>query len=301
MSARAASVEAQAKLNLNLRVVAHEEGGYHQLETLFVRIELADSVRVATDITTRELSVTGMTPGPREENLAWRAAVAFSEAAGWPRGFRIDLDKRIPVGGGLGGGSADAGAVLRAMNALAPSPLTPAALAALAFRLGADVPFLATDAALALAWGRGERILALRSLPAREVLLALPPFGVSTADAFGWFDTARSAAEADAPGNAPSGARAPFTIDDLDRWDAVTRHAGNDLEPVVFAHHPAIATCRDVLEKGGARIAQMSGSGSTVFGIFDRRPVLDATLFPAGTTLLSTRTTTSVAPVRLLD
>ena len=293
MSASAASIEAQGKLNLFLRVLAREESGHHQLETLFVRIELADSIRVVTDTQARELQVSGMDVGPREENLAWRAAVAFSEAAGWPLGFRIEIEKRIPVGGGLGGGSADAGGVLRALNALAPAPLSSAALATLAFRLGADVPFVATDAPLALAWGRGERLLALRSLPAREVLLALPPFGVSTAEAFGWY--------ADSRRDMPLVARGPLSIDDLDRWDAVIKAAENDLESVVFAQHPAVAACREVLARGGARIARMSGSGSSVFGVFDRRPAVDAGAFPAGTTLVPTRTTTSVATVRLLD
>jgi len=293
VSAKSASIEAQGKLNLFLRVLAREEGGHHQIETLFVRIELADSIRVATDTESRELAVSGMDVGPRDENLAWRAAVAYSEAANWPRGFRIDVEKRIPVGGGLGGGSADAGGVLRALNALAPAPLAPAALATLAFRLGADVPFLATDAPLALGWGRGERLLGLRSLPAREVLLALPPFGVSTAAAFGWY--------ADSRRNAPLVARGPMSIDDLDRWDAVIKVAANDLESVVIAKHPAVGECREVIERGGARIARMSGSGSTVFGVFDRRPAVDATAFPAGTTLVPTRTSTSVAAVRLLD
>lgn len=294
MSATTASVEAQAKLNLLLRVLAREEGGHHQLETLFVRIELADSVRVATDTASRELEVTGMAVGPREENLAWRAAAAFSGSVGWPRGFRIEIEKRIPVGSGLGGGSADAGAVLRALNALAPTPLVPDALAALAFGLGADVPFVATDAALALAWGRGERLLALRPLPAREVLLALSPFGVSTAEAFGWHAAAGDAERRAAP-------RAALTLDDLDRWDAVARLAANDLERVVFAHHAELAKCRELLEHGGARIARMSGSGSAVFGVFDRRPAVESEAFPAGTVLLPTRTTTTVAAVRLLD
>lgn len=293
MTATAASVEAQAKLNLFLRVVAREADGHHQLETLFARIELADSVRVMTDTKVRELACTGIDAGPTERNLAYRAALAFIEAARWPSGFRIEVEKRIPVGGGLGGGSADAGAVLRALNALAPAPLGPEALATVAFRLGADVPFLATDAALALAWGRGERLLALRSLPAREVLLCLPPFGVETKAAFGWF----AAAPRDAGLHAPRA----LSIDDLDRWDAVSRLAGNDLEEPVIARHGEIAGCRDALASAGARIARMSGSGSTVFGVFDRRPAAELPGLPTGVRVVPTRTCTSAAPVRMLD
>lgn len=293
MTTTAASIEAQAKLNVVLRVIAREDGGYHQIESLFVRIELADSVRIATDSAKRELVCTGMDTGPAEQNLAWRAAVAFADAAGWPAGFQITIEKRIPVGGGLGGGSADAGAVLRALNAMAPKPLSPSALATVAFRLGADVPYLATDAPLALAWGRGERLLSLRSLPAREVLLALPTFGVDTAAAYRWLDESR----------APDGglAPAPLSIDDLDRWDAVTRLAANDLEPAVTARHPEVAQCIAALTSAGARIARMSGSGSSAFGVFDRRPPAELIGLPPSARVVHTRTSTSVAPVRLLD
>ncbi len=294
MSATTASVEAQGKINLFLRIVAREASGHHQLETLFARIELSDTVRVSTATTARELNVTGAEVGPRDENLAWRAAVAYAAAAAWPTGFRIDVEKRLPVSGGLGGGSADAGAVLRALNALNPKPLSERAVASIAFQLGADVPFLSTDAPLALAWGRGERLLALRSLPAREVLLVLPGFGVSTAAAFGWY-------AADAAARGVQAAPAALSIDDLDRWDAVSRLAANDLESVVAAHHPEIEQCRLVLDAAGARIARMSGSGATIFGVFDRRVSVDPATLPAGATLVQTRTCTSVAPVRLLD
>lgn len=292
MTATAASVDAQAKVNLLLRVLAREEGGYHQLETLFTRIELTDSVRVATDTTARELTSTGADTGPMEQNLAFRAAEAFAAAASWPRGFAITVEKRIPVRGGLGGGSADAGAVLRALNALAPKPLADPALATIALGLGADVPFLATDLPMALAWGRGERLLGLRSLPAREVLLCVPPFGIETSDAFDWIAEARRGAPLSAP--------APLTIDDLDRWDGIVRLSANDLEAPVVRRHPDLAACLASLAAAGARIARMSGSGSTLFGVFDRRPP-ELTGLPTGVQVVHTRTTTSVPAVRLLD
>jgi 4-diphosphocytidyl-2-C-methyl-D-erythritol kinase len=163
----------------------------------------------------------------------------------------------------------------------------------LALGLGADVPFLATDAPLALGWGRGERLLALRSLPAREVQLAMPPFGVETAAAFGWY--------AQATGSGIAAAPAPISLDNLDRWDGIIPLAENDLEAVVTGRHPEIAECVRVFRESGARIARMSGSGSTAFGVFDRRLMLDAGQFPEGTRLVQTRTLTSVAPVKLLD
>ena len=291
MSASAASVEAQAKVNLRLCVLARESSGYHQLESIFLRIELADSVRVATDTTTRGLDCPGVEVPP-EQNLAYRAAVAFTEAAGWPTGFHISIEKRIPAGGGLGGGSADAGAVLRALNALAPKPLSADALNTLALRLGADVPFLTMDAPFALGWGRGERLLALRPLPARELLLAFPPFGVETKAAFSWLAEARSGAALQAP--------APLTMDDLDRWERLVPLAVNDLEDVVVARHAAIGDCVRAFREAGAKIARMSGSGSTAFGVFDRRLAQEPTL-PAGARLVHTRSATSVAPVKLLD
>jgi 4-diphosphocytidyl-2-C-methyl-D-erythritol kinase len=292
VTARTASVEAQAKLNLFLRVLAREASGYHQLETLFARIELADSLRVTTGTAAREVRCAGAETGPMAENLAFRAATAFADVTGWPTGFLIEIEKRIPVGGGLGGGSADAGAVLRALNALAPSPLPAAALASLAFGLGADVPFLATEAPLALAWGRGERLLALRPLPAREVVLVVPDFGVETKAAFGWY-----AAEHGRTAGAP----APLTLDNLDRWDQVARIAVNDLEPAVAGRHPVLAAGLKALEEAGARIARMTGSGSTLFGVFDRRPSSELQGLPPGASVVHSRTLTSVAPVRLLD
>lgn len=293
MSATAATLEAQAKVNLALRILAREDGGYHQLETLFARIDLADSVRVATDTAGRELTLEGADVGPPERNLAWRAAEAFMAEAGWPRGFAIHVEKRIPVGGGLGGGSADAGAVLRILNAIAPRPLADATLFTLAYRLGADVPFVTLDAPYALAWGRGERLLALNPLPAREVLLCLPPFGVETAAAFGWIDAQRR--------EEPLRAPAPMRARDLDRWDGVTRIAENDFETPVIHRHPGIAACLEALGAAGARIARMSGSGSTVFGVFDRRPPSELQGIPEGTRVVASRTLTHVAQVRPLD
>src|SRR5262249_8609737 len=130
--------------------------------------------------------------GPVERNLAYRAAMTYAEATGWPNGFAIEITKRIPVGGGLGGGSADAGAVLRALDALSPHPLR-SRLVSLATSLGADVPFMTIDAPMAVAWGRGERLMPLPALAARPVLLVSPDVSISTADAYGWLDADRGA------------------------------------------------------------------------------------------------------------
>ena len=270
--AAAARVAAQAKINLFLHVLAREESGYHQLETLFARLELADEVVVRVAARGRALDCRGPAVpagglGAPEANLAYRAAVLYQEAAGWPGGFEIGVEKRVPVGGGLGGGSADAGAVLRALNALNPTPLPRHRLFALAGALGADVPFLTAEAPLALAWGRGERMMAFPALPARSVALLVPPFGIATGDAFAWLAEARAARGE----GATSRPRMLFPQQFMD-WGTVQRLAANDFEAVVALRHPDVATARDGLLRTGARAARMTGSGSTVFGLFDSAP-----------------------------
>lgn len=275
---RVARVVAQAKLNLALRVHAREAAGYHGLETLFCRLTLGDDVGVrALDGGGRSLDVAGADTGPVERNLAWRAALAFQGLAAWPAGFEIRIEKRVPVGGGLGGGSADAGAVLRALNALAPRPLPQAELLALALSLGSDVPFLATTAPLALAWSRGERMLALPALPARRVVLATFAAGVPTADAYRWL--AESRAEW-----VP--AAAMLDPRELASWDGVRAQAVNDFEPVVFARRPELGQVRAALagdprareadSTEASAVTLMSGSGATVFRIDDGEPTLAA-------------------------
>lgn len=298
-------VPAQAKINLFLRVLAREASGYHQLETLFARLDLADDVVVRRTSSERSLDVTGAELpadglGPVERNLAWRAAVAFADAAGWVGGFAIALEKRVPTGGGLGGGSADAGAVLRAMNALHGAPLPVHRLLALAAVLGADVPVLTVEAPLALAWGRGERMLAFPALPGRDVALVLPGFGISTPEAFAWLAEAR-AAGADDDGAIESDVRPRVLFPhQFLTWDAVARLGGNDFERPVRARHPLLGTAREALASRGAQVARMTGTGSTVFGIFDRAP--DATLLSAdiGARVVLTRTAERVAPVEVL-
>lgn len=296
MTARAGRVLAQAKVNLALRVLAREASGYHQLETVFARLDLGDVVTVRVGGTRRELRCDGPAAsadlGPPERNLAWRAAAAFAAEAGFPDGFSIDIEKHIPIGAGLGGGSADAGAVLRVLNDLAPSPLPPARLLALAGALGADVPFLTTEAPLALAWGRGDRMVMLPPLASRDVALVHPPFGISTAEAFGWL-----AAERGADTSPPMA----LDADALRSWAGLTAFAGNDFENAVAHRHPVVADIAGALRAAGARIAQLSGSGSTVFGVFDALPDragLDASLpVPA----VHTRTAMRVVAVEVME
>ena len=299
---RGASLVAQAKINLFLHVLGKEESGYHSLETLFQRLELGDQVRLWVDVQGRSLDCRGADVGPVERNLAWRAAVAYADATGWPATFSIEVEKLIPAGGGLGGGSADAAAVLRLLNHMAPSPIDEWALLGLAIQLGADVPFLTTTSPLSLAWGRGERLLALPPLPPAPVALLLPGTGVATADAFRWLATDR----------ASQGTRPPepreLRLADLGAWPEVARLARNDLEEAVASRTPVVASLRSLraeLDSEPGGIYQMTGSGSTWFalGAAARRVGMDASSgagSTAGVRLVHTATTTSVVePVRL--
>jgi 4-diphosphocytidyl-2-C-methyl-D-erythritol kinase len=307
MSAVAARVLAQGKINLFLRVLTKEVTGYHQLETLFSRIGLGDDVVVRVDTDERTLRFTGdAVPqeglGPLTSNLAWRAATLFADAAGWPRGFSIDIEKRIPVGGGLGGGSADAGGVLRVLNALAPEPLSAERLLQLAATLGADTPFLTqAESALALAWGRGERLLALSPLAERNVMLFVFGHGVPTKDAYGWL------ARTPAP---PHGA----TLHDphrLSLWSEVAARAHNDFENVVLPRFRLIELTLSGARKGIATghfgedaVALLSGSGSSVFlAMRDETERKSNWMFPlsAGVKVVKTQTSTRVEPVELID
>jgi 4-diphosphocytidyl-2-C-methyl-D-erythritol kinase len=261
-----AQVQAWAKVNLDLRVIAREETGFHQLETIFQRIALSDSlvvaVREGAGITLECSTWVGV---PEEQNLAWRAAAAYRHAAAWPavtRAIAITLKKDIPAGAGLGGGSADAGAVLRALNALNPTPLDTTTLLTVAATLGADVPFLASESVRALAWGRGERMLALDALPQRMVRYAAFRDGVNTTQAYRDLAVARADGRIPAPGS---------TLHDLHRlgsWSDLQRFSRNDFEIPVFAVRPDIAAVHtSMVDAAPSALVRMSGSGATVFAI----------------------------------
>ncbi|HZS58198.1 MAG TPA: 4-(cytidine 5'-diphospho)-2-C-methyl-D-erythritol kinase [Gemmatimonadaceae bacterium] len=296
---RSARVTAQAKVNLFLHVLAREKSGYHQLETAFCRLALADDVVVHTQPARmggiRTIDCRGADVGPAGRNLAFRAAVAYADARGWPAGFRIEIDKRIPVGGGLGGGSADAGAVLRALATLDPKPPTRDELLALALSLGADVPFLTLRSPLALAWGRGERILPLPPLPERPVVLATMPFGVPTADAYAWLASTRSSSQ-------PIPRVLPLNA--FREWEAFASLASNDFEKVVIDRHPEIGESIGFLSSAkGVALTRMSGSGATVFAILadGTAPWSVAKDLPAPATAITTATALKVAPVQIID
>ncbi len=257
-------IRAPAKINWHLRVLGRRPDGTHELESLFLPLDLADEVElwlggadaagsgVELELASPETDLARAVPRDAS-NLAVRAARGFLDAAGLRRPVRLRLEKRIPAAAGLGGGSSDAGAVLRALSALLPGALPPEALAALALRLGADVPFF-LDPRPALVRGVGERIEPRPGQPARALLLANPGLPLATAEVFRAFDALGPARGGSArpAGEGLSGAE-----------------PANDLEPAAVRLCPPLARLRAALRRVGARGVRMSGSGPTLFGAFD--------------------------------
>jgi 4-diphosphocytidyl-2-C-methyl-D-erythritol kinase len=252
---------AHAKTNLFLRVLHRETGGFHGIETLFCRLDLADDLVVQrTDAPGVTLEVAGPDTGPSEANLAVRAAHAVLDATGRRFGVHIALTKRIPIGAGLGGGSADAATVLALVNQLAGNAIPRAELLHHAAHLGSDVPFCLSGASLALAWDHGERMLTLPALPAAPALLLTPPVAVSTREAYAWLDAARG----------DSVRRGALCLDPpaLAGWSDVARMAGNDFESVVFGRLPPVREAFEAMTRTRPLLCRMTGSGSTILAVY---------------------------------
>lgn len=250
-----------AKVNLFLRVLAREDDGYHGIETLFCRISLADElVMERRDGRGVTIDVEGADTGPDEENLAVRAAKMVLDATGNRCGAHIRLTKRIPVRAGLGGGSSNAASALAAAGQLMGNPIPRHELLQFASRLGADVPFFLSGASLALAWGHGERLMRLPSLPRAPALVVVPPNGIGTAEAYRWVDEAREGA----------GRRGSVVLDGeaLGTWGDVARMAGNDFESPVFGRHPEIRGAFEALAVTHPLLCRMTGSGSALVAVY---------------------------------
>lgn len=266
------TIAAPAKVNLWLRVGAPNRTGYHELSTLFCALELADTVCLRKQETEGDsaLDLAFAPPldeppdlGPEESNLAVRAARMFLQRAGLAWVPHIELVKRIPAGAGLGGGSSDAGSVLRALRRMHPRALTVEDLLEIAAAVGSDVPFFLQGRPLALGTGRGERLTELPPLPPRPVVLIVPSFPIATREAYSWLDRDRAGGTAPLPSQDLSAIpQAPLD------WEEVSRRAMNDFEGPMFARHPILSELRDALAEQGARPALLSGSGSTLFGVF---------------------------------
>ncbi len=254
-------VTARAKINWTLDILGKRPDGYHDLDMLMQSVTLADTLTLAEADTLSLTIGRGARMRANDDNLVLRAARALMEHAGVSRGAAITLHKRIPIGAGMGGGSADAAGVLVGLNALWGLGLGAEELECIGLTIGADVPFCVRGG-LARATGVGER---LTTLPiARQVWLVSvqPCRGLSTRDVFGAFRL-----EAVDPMTRPNNDAAAAA---LARGDlaALKRRMGNVLQPVAAALRPEIGEALNRLDALGAVHAQMTGSGSAVYGIF---------------------------------
>ncbi len=259
-------VEAQAKINLCLRVVGQRADGFHDVQTLLQTIDLVDEVRAEpapAGALEFRVEPDGSVPSG-DDNLVLRAAQALRDRAGANYGASIELIKKIPVGAGLGGGSTDAAATLVLLDALWDLRLGREALETIAAELGSDVPFF-LQGGLALATGRGEIVRPLSDLPSHAVLVCVPPIQISTRDVYGRFDRLprlTSGTSDDTVDLFTAGLEPPTRL--TPPWHSLK----NDLEPVVVENWPEVGMVVDALKAAGPLIAAVTGSGAAAFALF---------------------------------
>ena len=259
-------VEARAKINWTLDITGQRADGYHLMDMLMQPVTLSDTVTLSvSDAVT--LTTGGEPPIPADEhNLAYRAAMALKEATGHPGGAAIHVEKRIPAGAGMGGGSADAAAVLAGLNRLWQLGLSQMELERVGLSLGADVPFCLRGG-LTRTTGIGE---AMENLPCGrtyELVILQPCEGLSTGAVFrAYHETLPRRPDTDK-------AQAALAAGDL---SLLAHSIGNVLQPVSEAMRPAIGEAVKALRDGGAVVALMTGSGSAVFGVFENEKTADA-------------------------
>ncbi len=270
-------VAAPCKINLHLRVLDRRADGFHELESVFQALSFGDELRFES---LKERSVCDLRmegPVPPERNIVFKAIAAFRFLTAYDGGLRVTVDKRTPMGAGLGGGSSDAAAALMALDALAGTALDRAALQGLAAGLGSDVPFF-LDGGTAMVFGRGERVVPADGRTDYAVVLVNPGFPSETARAFRLLDAVRS--------DSGAVARAPLGSAELEKALA-GRPAdwpfANDFLPVLSrasdreadAYRRMLADLRGC----GAEFADLSGSGSTCFGVFSDRSAAEKAVF----------------------
>lgn len=253
--------EAPAKINLYLAIKGKRTDGFHDLETRMIKITLADRLR----LTRRDSGITVHCPdsdlSTGESNLVYRAAKSFLAAIGTTDGVHIVLEKKIPIAAGLGGGSSDAAAVLRGLNVLYHRPFSSGQLADLARPLGADVPFFVDECVAAWATGIGDEILAESVSFPSWIVLVNPGFAVSTKWVYENFTLTTGGNPYILGRDFVHGMHASAGLGNLPLY--------NDLEAVTIRKYPELGRIKDELLVDGACGALMSGSGPTVFGIFE--------------------------------
>jgi len=256
------TLKSPAKINLFLQVLKKRDDGYHEIRTLMQAVDLCDELTL--EKTASGISISCDHPGcPSDErNLAFQAAALLLRQAEVEGGVRIHIRKRIPISAGLGGGSSDAAAALKGVNQMFDLQLSPAELHRAAARLGSDVPFFLSSGQ-ALAVGRGEDIRPLKLFRDYWLVLVCPRLEVSTAWAYGNVRISLTR----------KGKRVNYSLLESKRgfFDALPLFE-NDLEEVVAEKRPIVRQLKTVLEDSGSVRSSMSGSGPTVYGLFDQKP-----------------------------
>ncbi len=286
-----AVVRSLAKINLDLRVLHKRSDGFHELRTVFQTISLADTIAIEFE-RTRQTRITIESAVDIPDNLLAKAAGLLLNAMKISARVHFTLSKRIPMGGGLGGGSSNAAAVLLALPPLAGRQLRLETLLELGSQLGSDVPFFLLGGT-AVAIGRGTELYPLPDLAPRSAILACPGVHVSTPQAYADLERGELTGQQSFRniGNFQSLAWRVGDDGTGQPWDAA-----NDFETVVFNRYPHLKSIKGKLLKLGARPALMSGSGSSIFGIFDSRPQRDLAL----KSLNNGRTAGELHPVSLV-
>ena len=258
-------IPAFAKVNLRLDVLGKRPDGYHELRTIFQTLSWHDEIRLRTSrrpgITLTIQGNASLTAEPVQKNLVYRAVEAVKRKLKLGGGVEIELKKRIPAGGGLGGGSSDAAAAIRGYLQLTKKKLPTADMLEIAASLGADVPFFLFGGR-ALGVNRGDEIYPLQNIPKMHVLVVVPRgIRVPTPDAFRWVNAK------------PLGLTKSLVNSKLLEfcalsWSAQENGLSNDFERPVFRRHPRLEQIKRALLQKGATEASLAGSGSAVFGIF---------------------------------
>ena len=243
-------LEAYAKLNLGLSVLSKRADGFHELDTVFARIDVHDTLELEPQASGIDLSITGANLPTDSNNLCYRAAEIYLRKANIRTGVAISLEKRIPIAAGLGGGSADAAAALRALAEIYPVEVD---LLGLAAELGSDVAFFVLDVPAARGQGRGE-VLEPLNLPKLDLVLINPGIHVSAGEAYAALDTVTPPLKLEAIlGSVANPNQEPSYF--------------NALQPGVLKAHPDIEAVLSALSEAGLRGALLSGSGSTCFAV----------------------------------
>lgn len=250
-------LQAFAKINIGLYVVERRPDGFHNIETVFHRVAVADTIHMEP---AREIRVTSSSAdAPSDQtNICYKAAVLLQKQCGTSDGVHIHIDKKVPVGAGLGGGSADAACVLRHLPALWGTTVADDTLRAMALALGSDVPYFLTSGS-AVAAGRGELLSPFDLDVPFAILLCNPGIHVATGWAYGQITPGRTGTPSDLAAVVRDGMRDPASLQ---------RQLRNDFEAVVFPAHPAVLGVKESMLRAGAVFAMMSGSGSTIYGFF---------------------------------